>query len=43
MNSSGDFFMVIINSWSANAGGAGAKPLLSSANAVQCQVRFGLG
>ena len=32
-----DTLMVITNG--ANAGGMGAKPLLSSANTVQCQVR----
>ena len=32
MNSSGHFLMVITNG--ANAGGAGAKPLLGSANTV---------
>ena len=37
VNSCGHFLMVITNV--ANAGGAGAKPLLGSANTVQCQVR----
>ena len=39
VNSSGHFLVVITNGWSANAGGAGAKPLLVSANIVPCQVR----
>jgi hypothetical protein len=37
VNSCGHFLMVITNG--GNAGGAGAKPLLGSANTVQCQVR----
>ena len=36
VNSRGHFLMVITNV--ANAGGVGAKPLLGSANTVQCQV-----
>ena len=36
VNSSGHFLVVITNG--ANAGGAGAKPLVGSANTVQCQV-----
>ena len=37
VNSHGHFLKVITNV--ANAGGAGAKPLLGSENNVQCQVR----
>ena len=37
VNSRGHFLMVITNF--ANAGGAGGKPPLGSANTVQCQVR----
>ena len=37
MNFRGHFLMVITNG--GNAGGAVAKPLLGSANTVQCQVR----
>ena len=38
-NSLGHFLTVITNG--ANAGGAGAKPLLGSANTVQCTVKSG--
>ena len=37
VNSHGQFLVVITNGLSANAGGAGVKPLLGSANTVQCQ------
>jgi hypothetical protein len=37
VTSCGHFLLVIKNG--ANTGGAGAKPLLGSANTVQCQIR----
>ena len=39
VNSSGHFLVVITNGCSANTGGAGAKPLLGSANTIWCPVR----
>ena len=39
--SKSSIFYLQIRNWSGNAGGAGAKPLLGSANTVQCQVRAG--
>ena len=43
VNSRGHFVVVITNGWSANAEGAGTKPLLGSANTVPCQVRGCVG
>ena len=42
LNCSGRFLMVITNThcWSANAGGAGAKPLIGSAETFQCPVSW---